>query len=374
MNMLWIMDKELDGKLSVSARLATLRYLVKNHSVTILTTFHSEKMDYGLDCKIIYLDTANIPFIKILSLYVGHLKFLRRNAELDKYDVIFINSHNPFLGKKLVKLRDKYKLKVVADIRSLPVDANFLKNQLSWYLFGRSVKYAAKNFDGMTYITDYMRSFCQKKLKLPQHQYAVWSSGVDTDLFKPQNTGRMGNVFRLIYHGEIAENRGIYNAVKALDGLRDKAIELVLLGSSRDVDKLKNLINNLKLDIKVRLYDPVPQGEVPRFINNADAGILPFPYWQAWNTSSPLKLFEYLSCGKPVIVTRIPAHTDVLKENEFAFWAESSSPEDLKTAILSAYAARKSFVHMSRNIRSFTIEKYSWKKQLHKLESFLKGI
>ena len=99
------------------------------------------------------------------------------------------------------------------------------------------------------------------------------------------------------------------------------------------VPELKDLSYKLRLENKVNFHTPVSHKEVPKYINRSDAGILPFPDWPGWNTSSFLKLLEYLACGKPVIATRIPAHTSVLDGRNFAFWALTSSPESIAAAI-----------------------------------------
>jgi glycosyltransferase involved in cell wall biosynthesis len=99
-------------------------------------------------------------------------------------------------------------------------------------------------------------------------------------------------------------------------------------------------------------------------------GILPFQDWHGWNVSSPIKLFEYLACGKPVVVTDIPAHRNVLKDAEFAFWARQSSPEHIAGAIRQAYERRKDFGHMASNARQFVMGEYTWERQAEKLKLF----
>jgi len=373
MNIFWFLDKEFDIALDISARLTTIKYLEKNNNIKILTSFKKEKK-YTFDIKseLVYLNRINLPFVKSLFLYYQHLKILDREINLKKVDVFYINSNNFFLLKKLVKIKPHYKFKLILDVRSLPVFQNYLKMKMSNFLFKKCLKIAASKFDGITYITNEMRQYCKKEFRLPEHKSAIWSSGVDVEMFKPLKLSRNSNSFRLMYHGVVTGSRGIINIVKALDMLREYDIEFFLLGSGEEIPLLKDLVYKLGLEEKVNFHSPVPFNEVPEYINCADAGILPFPEWPVWNTSSPIKLFEYLACGKPVIVTKIPAHINVIREKSFAFWAETSNPKGIAKAILEAYNSKNYFKELGKKARDFVGKNYTWKKQLTELEKFLK--
>ncbi|UCE40730.1 MAG: glycosyltransferase family 4 protein [Candidatus Aminicenantes bacterium] len=375
MKILWFLDKEFDVALNVSARLATLKYLEKNNRVHVVTTFRKEKRKYeDFSAQVTYLDKINLPFLKTLYLFYQHLRFVKGLDEIETIDVVFINSSNPWLLKKLIKLRNENNFKLVLDIRTLPVDQNYLKKKLNNYFFRKSLKIAASHFDGITYITEEMREYCEEMFSIPPHQCSVWSSGVDIDIFKPSHSAESRTTFRLMYHGKFAHKRGIHNIVKAMRILNDPDIELFLLGSSEEMEELRKLVNQLRLEDRVFFNQTVPYEEVPDFINRVDAGVLPFPEWPAWNTSSPIKLFEYLACGKPVIVTKIPAHTSVLNGKDFAFWAKTSSSEDIARAISEAKSQKNNLRKIEEETRDFVEMNYSWEKQLSKLEIFLRSL
>lgn len=53
----------------------------------------------------------------------------------------------------------------------------------------------------------------------------------------------------------------------------------------------------------LHIIGSVPYEEVPQMINSFDIAIIPFKKDEVSNTIFPIKLFEYLSAGKPVILT-----------------------------------------------------------------------
>jgi len=374
-NIVWFLDKEFDVSMSTSGRLSTITQLEKNHDVTIVTTFKKEKKAIlEIKSKLAYLNKINLPLVKTLSLYHQHLKYLNNNINLGEYDTVFVNSNNYFLLRKLIEKTNSYNLKLIFDIRTLPVDSNPIKKGIKEFFFKKALKIAASDFDGITYITEEMRRYCARKYNLPKHKSTVWSSGVDIELFRPLNKFSNGSNFRIMYHGAISKKRGIINVVRAINELREYDIEFFLLCFEEETFELKRLVEKLRLEDKVHFLGAVSFSEVPEYINEVDAGIVPLPNWPGWNTSSPMKLFEYLACGKPVIVTRIPAHINVLDRSNFTFWAEDSTPKNLAFSILEAFKNKKHFQDLGKEARNFVEINFSWEKQTSKLQRFLEEI
>jgi glycosyltransferase involved in cell wall biosynthesis len=375
MNILWFLDKEFDVAFNVSARLATLKHLEKNNRVHVVTTYRHEKKEFdNIESQVTYLDRVNLPFVKTIFLFHQHLRFLEEFDRLGEYDVVFLNSSNMFLLKKLIGIRDKNNFKLELDVRTLPVDHDYFKRLLHNFFFRKSLKIAAQHFDGISYITEEMREYCTKKFKLPAHDSAVWSSGVDFEHFKPLSPPDDHPKFRLMYHGKVDIHRGIHNIIKALGLLNREDIELFLLGALEEMEELKSLVKRLNLADRVFFQQTVPYREVPEWINRVDVGVLPFPEWPPWNTCSPIKLFEYLACGKPVVATSIPAHTSVLGGKSFAFLAGTSRPEGLAVAIEEALSQKNDFKKIAEDARNFVKMDFSWDTQLAELERFLRSL
>jgi glycosyltransferase involved in cell wall biosynthesis len=276
--------------------------------------------------------------------------------------------------RKARKFEKKLGYRMILDIRTIPVTHSRLRSAVESYFFGKSVRFAADNFSGVTYVTAEMKYHCKKKYGLPEHKSLVWNSGVNAYKFTPQRKKLGRETFILIYHGSMTKNRGVDKLIKALALLESDDIRLLLLGSGKALSYLKRLASRFKMDRKVLFEPPVPYEKVTEYINRADAGVLPFPDWEGWNTSSPIKLFEYLACGRPVIATKIPAHVSVLKGRDFVFWAEDNSPEKLADAVKRAYEARNRYEELAGKSREFIKHEYTWDIQAEKLERFLKEL
>lgn len=372
MRILWYVDKHFDSALDQATWIENVRYFQRNNEVFLVVGYKKEKKQFEeLKNKVIYLDSLKMPFLNRVVFYFNQLKYFKKFIHVYKPDRILFNTNNFLLLIKSARKKQKYGMKCFLDIRSLPVSPHRVMNIIDAYLFKYSLKIASTYFDGITYITEEIRNYCRKRYSLPKHKTEIWSSGVDIHLFTPSYTKNNDKKFKIIYHGTINKNRGIDNVIKALHLLRDHDIELLLVGSGGGVEQLRKLSAQLKLDSRINFYPPVPYTEIPRYICHADAGILPFPACPGWNTSSPIKLFEYLSCGKPVIATKIQAHIKVLQGKDFVFWADGSSPEEIAHAIREAYLQRKRYKNIGKKAREYVIRYYTWEAQAKKFEQFI---
>ena len=372
MNILWFLDKQFDVSLSRVTWLETFRFLQHDNIIFPIVGFKKSRLQFSdLRQKIIYLNSPKIRYLNRIGFYWNQIKHFKSFVLKYKPTTIVFNTNNYRLLVKAARLKKRYSYRCFLDVRTLPVSAKKYQNLVIEALFKNALSTAARHFDGITYITEEIRNYCKFKFNLTEHESEIWTSGVDIDVFKPEHLDGPKNSLKILYHGSIVANRGLQNAVKALALIKNHDIEFSFLGEGDGLDELKRLSLDLGLERQVVFHDSVPYSDVPRYILAADAGILPFPDWPGWNTSSPIKLFEYLACGKPVIVTRIPAHTNVLQGADFAFWAESSSPEAIASAIVKAFDVREKFGFIGLKARQLAVEKYSWESQAHKLERFL---
>jgi glycosyltransferase involved in cell wall biosynthesis len=76
-----------------------------------------------------------------------------------------------------------------------------------------------------------------------------------------------------------------------------------------------------QMEKQVRFVGIVPPEESLAYLEVADVLVSP----RIEGTSVPLKVYSYLHAGKPIVATRIEAHSQVLNEN-VAFLVEPTAP------------------------------------------------
>jgi glycosyltransferase involved in cell wall biosynthesis len=108
------------------------------------------------------------------------------------------------------------------------------------------------------------------------------------------------------------------------------AFLLMVGGDDQQVAAMKQLAAEHGLGDNVLFTGRVPQQAAKKYNDRAD--VLTSP--RSAGTNTPLKVYEQLASGKPLVATRIYSHTQVLSEDD-TFLAEPE-PADLARAIVAA--------------------------------------
>ena len=75
-----------------------------------------------------------------------------------------------------------------------------------------------------------------------------------------------------------------------------------------------------------------PAEEIPRFLDAADVLVSP----RSTGTNTPLKIYQYLRSGRPIVATRLLTHTQVLDDDVALL--TPATPEGFAEGILTAIA------------------------------------
>ena len=371
--LLWIAIKLFDKSVDKATWLETMRGLEGAFDIHFLAAWRDRPEAIDIAGKPIrYFPQHGRGILRKLTRQLLMPRAARREIRTLSPDIVLLNCNHDLRVLRSVGLAAmQVSVPAILDIRTLPTTE---AEGAVWESFRRNLDCACRHFAGVTYITEEMRRYCVERFGLPEHRSTIWTSGVNAEAFRPDAAATANDALRLIYHGGIISvSRGLDRLIQAMDRVRDLDVHLTLISSLREPEAI-GWIDRLNLRDRVTLVDTIPHADVPAAIQRHDAGILPFPSCDIWNTSSPIKLFEYMSCGKPVVVTDIPAHRNVLDGKSFAFFARDATPDALADAIRRAHAARASFPETGDQARRQVLERHTWERQAESLGGFLMSL
>ncbi|NQU83608.1 MAG: glycosyltransferase [Parcubacteria group bacterium] len=140
----------------------------------------------------------------------------------------------------------------------------------------------------------------------------------------------------------------------------------------KGVDILAQADNFLENSCLVQIITDKPYSEIPRWLKSADVLVLPnsrrASEMQA-KATSPIKLFEYMASGTPIVASDIPAIREIVSEKE-VYFVESDSPEKLAEGIKKVLGSKACSNCISRNSKE-KVKEYTWKKRAEKIIKFL---
>lgn len=208
-----------------------------------------------------------------------------------------------------------------------------------------------------------------------QEKVFVIPNGVNSKLFHPMNREicrkKLGfdiNAYYLCFVGTLLPWQGVDGALKAFYGfLADNPeinAKLVIVGDGPVRENLCRLVRDLKINEKVTLVGRIPYNTVPLYINASDVCLAPFTFWR--NNSigvSPLKLCEYLSCGKPVIASAVRGVPEIVEKLDAGIIVKPDNIIDLKHAYSQAFRKLQYWQNRSTALHYKVSKNYSWDRR-----------
>jgi len=182
----------------------------------------------------------------------------------------------------------------------------------------------------------------------------------------------------LIYAGNISLNRNLklFRDTVLLLNKKGYACAGVSLGNGdrENVEIWKKLCEEYP-DRMIYLGD-IPHDQVPFLLQQAHIGWSVLPDKAPFNISLPNKVFEYLACGLPVIVSDMCNVRHLLWKSPVALIFSDENEDGLSELIMSAYPDKEVLNEMKPRAKEIFISRFTWDseelKLLHVYRAILK--
>lgn len=148
---------------------------------------------------------------------------------------------------------------------------------------------------------------------------------------------------------------------------------LLIIGEGQASEKLENLSKELKITDKVRFTGYINHMKIPEILSIADVVIAPFKEIGITFFGSAIKIFEYLSAGKPIVATKIGQIAEILQDQYTALLVEPSAVEEIANAIIRLARDDELRNYLSKNAK-IESQKYSWDRYTDSLVNIYKEL
>ena len=160
----------------------------------------------------------------------------------------------------------------------------------------------------------------------------------------------------VVYAGTLESYQGIDILIQAFIFVAKadpQAFLLIVGGSPEQTEFFSKLVAESGIVEQCLLTGRVEQSLAQNYANRAKVQVSP----RRSGTNTPLKVYQQLASGVPLVATRIYSHTQVLDDN-VAFLVEPE-PEDLARGIIEALSNETEAKQKAKNAQLLYQEKYS---------------
>lgn len=294
------------------------------------------------------------------------------NAVFEKalvLDAEIYHLHDPELipvGLKLKKLGKKVIFDAHEDLPNQIQSKHYLKpitKKILSFLVKKYEQYACSKLDGIVAATPFIRD---KFLNINANTIDINNYPIVTE-FK-ENNYTLISTKKFCYIGGLADVRGINEMVNAIDLVKTDA-KLVLAGNFDDPNlelKIKQLPGWAKTDFLGYL----DRNEISNILSTSIAGLVVLHPTQSYLDALPVKMFEYMCAGIPVIASDFPLWRSIINDAQCGKCIDPLNPLEIAKAMDFFHDNPNQVKIMGENGKNAVMEKYNWFVEESKLFTF----
>jgi glycosyltransferase involved in cell wall biosynthesis len=205
----------------------------------------------------------------------------------------------------------------------------------------------------------------------------VIPNGSDPTMFHPDRRNRAvfscakEDDFVVLWAGSsqfITQGLGIIFDVAERMQKIEQRVKFVLITDSRYIRR--------KLPENMEVYEQIPYLSMPEYVASSDLCLCLYQEY-SWSKigfyPSPLKLFDYMSCARPVIASNMGQIARVIRHGENGLLA-NNDPDDIVKKIQSVFNDKEKATEIGAGARLDIINRYNWANVVEETVAFFRQV
>ncbi|MEK9183035.1 MAG: glycosyltransferase family 4 protein [Patescibacteria group bacterium] len=251
--------------------------------------------------------------------------------------------------------------KAIVEVHSLP-------DRLYGFIYRKAQK--------IIVLTSFLKARLVKEANLLENRISVAADGVDVKKFDIKETKEYCrkkfslplNKNIVLYTGHLYKWKGVRILLQAARNFQD--ISFVFVGGTKE--DLKSFRADTQYSISnIQIIGHRPHAEIPYWLKAADVLVLPNSAAEKISShyTSPMKLFEYMASGVPIVASDLPSIREILNEQN-AVLVRPDDPADLARGIEVVLKNKELADKIAKNSQTASAD-YSWNSRVKKIKDFI---
>ncbi|WP_207765299.1 glycosyltransferase family 4 protein [Solitalea longa] len=161
----------------------------------------------------------------------------------------------------------------------------------------------------------------------------------------------------ICYVGGISEVRGIKQMVEAMKYLNGYKLNL---GGEFETDQLREETVKIEGWSKVNELGFLNRDKVGAILAESKIGIVTLQPIKNYVDAMPVKMFEYMLAGLPVVASNFPLYKEILESNKCGICVDPTDPKQIADAISFLLENQEQALQMGDNGYEAVLNKYNW--------------
>jgi glycosyltransferase involved in cell wall biosynthesis len=166
------------------------------------------------------------------------------------------------------------------------------------------------------------------------------------------------------FAGSLRPWHGLDLAIDALPELPDAV--LVVAGDGQIRTELESQARARDVTDRIRWLGQLDHSQVPGFLAALDVALVPYPALEDFSFS-PLKVFEYLAAGVPIVAADIGQVRTVLEEGRWGTLVPPGDPSALAAGVRAVLDDPGRCREVAAEARTMVLEEHSWVRRARQL-------
>lgn len=218
-------------------------------------------------------------------------------------------------------------------------------------------------------VSEPVKEYVVRTLKKSRDMVSVIRNAVDTELFSPIEKKKACSAVNLNpdytyigFVGSLCAWHGLDYLIRAAPLIinKNESVRFLIVGDGEMKKTLQEMCNNLKISEYIIWAGFIDYEKAPLYISSFDLCVSFFKKIRS-NYGSPMKMFEYLSCARPVMASNCPEYGEFAESLGAGISVDPENSKELSEKISALLLNSEKLIEMGSNGREGILKAHTWK-------------